>query len=238
MRRLILVAVVLAAAVLIPSSEARRPRGPVVQQMVVYANGHAKAARVRARAIHVRVHHDRCAVGRGTPLAALVLFHPGSIGLKDFGSCSSNADDAAGLFVKRIRSDSNHGQSGWVYKVGAKLGTAGAADPSGPFGHGRLRSRQRVVWFYCRLQSGTCQLTLALRVRDDGGGVVSVRVLSYDDEGHKGLVAGAAVRVGPLTGTSSADGLARFTGLAPGRYRVKALKPGLIRTYPQRVTVH
>ena len=69
--------------------------------------------------------------------------------------------DAGGLFVKSLGPDANAGQDGWVYKVGHKLGTAGAADPSGPFGHGLLKSRAQVVWFYCHFQNGSCQRTLS-----------------------------------------------------------------------------
>ena len=51
---------------------------------------------------------------------------------------------------------------GWVYKVGNKAAPAGAADPTGPFGRGLLRSRQRVTWFWCVVEpdGDGCQRTL------------------------------------------------------------------------------
>ena len=95
----------------------------------------------------------------------------------------AGARDGGGLFVGSIRGDVNRGQNGWVYKVGRRAATAGAADPSGPFGRGRLRTGQRVTWFYCRLRDGGCQRTLELKLRAEAGAVVAT-VRGYDDEGH------------------------------------------------------
>ena len=39
--------------------------------------------------------------------------------------------------MTRIAGERNRGQDGWVYKVGRRAGTAGAADAAGPFGNGR-----------------------------------------------------------------------------------------------------
>ena len=44
------------------------------------------------------------------------------------------------------------GQSGWVYSVDGKTGTAGAADPGGPFGSGTLRGSQKVLWYWCDMR--------------------------------------------------------------------------------------
>ena len=68
-----------------------------------------------------------------------------------------------------IGADLNRGQNGWVYKVGRRAATAGAADPTGAFGNGRLRRGQRVTWFYCRLRAGGCQRTLELRLSAEPG---------------------------------------------------------------------
>jgi hypothetical protein len=181
------------------------------------------------------VGRKRCGVARGTPLAALVRGKPGKIRLRDFGSCSRKARDGSGLFVKQIGPDKNRGQNGWVYKVGRKLGTAAAADPSGPFGRGRLRSGQRVVWFYCVYEKG-CQRTLVLKARPSGGGTVSVSVRSYDDFGHGAPVANATVSGGGQEAATGADGRATLS-LTPGRHLLKAEKAGLIRSFGERVHV-
>jgi hypothetical protein len=222
-----------------PSADAanRRP-APVVEHMVVFRNGTYRAKRVSSRGLRVRVGRRRCAVATGTPLAALVRARPSRrIGLKDFGSCSRrSAADSAQLFVRRIAGDVNRGNRGWVYKVGRKVGTAGAADPSGPFGRRRLRRGQRVTWFYCA-DASQCQRTLELRASAPGGGAVSVRVVAYDDQGKGVNASGAEVRLGGLTATTNADGLVSFAGVAPGRYGIRATRSGNVRTYPQRVTV-
>ena len=104
------------------------------------ATARYRAKRASTRGVLVRIGRRRCASATGTPLAALVRARPSRrIGLKDFGSCSRRARDGAGLFVRRIGPDANRGNDGWVYKVGRKVATAGAGDPSGPFGRRRLR---------------------------------------------------------------------------------------------------
>jgi hypothetical protein len=216
---------------------AKRRPAPVVEHFVVFRNGSYRAKRVSSRGLRVRVGRRRCAVATGTPLAALVRARPSRrIGISDYGSCSRSTADSAQLFVRRIAGDVNRADRGWVYKVGHKVGTTGAADPSGPFGRRRLRRGQRVTWFYCAVASN-CQRTLALRVSAPGGGAVSVRVVAYDDQGKGVNAGGAEVRLGGLTATTDAQGLASFTGVAPGRYGIRATRTGEVRTYPQRVTV-
>jgi hypothetical protein len=208
---------------------------PTVEQLVVFGDGTAVAKRVGARQVGVRVGRRRCAVGAGTPLAALVRSHVGALRLRDYGSCSTRPRDAAGLFVRGIRADRNRGQDGWVYKLGARVGSAGAADPSGPFGAGRLRPGARVTWFYCRTGPGGCQRTLALRTAPAPGGL-SVRVRGHDDRGHWVPVAGATVHAGSATATTGADGSA-LVALASGRVIVYAEAPGMVRSFGERVTV-
>jgi hypothetical protein len=203
--------------------------------MVVFRSGRTQLARVRARGVYVRVRHRRCAVGRATPLAALVRSRPGRIRLRDFGSCSLHPRDAGGLFVSAIRHDRNRGRNGWVYKVERRAGTTGAADPTGPFGHGRLRSGQRVTWFYCFLRTRGCQRSLFVRVRSESGGI-AVRVIGYDDAGRGLYVGGATVRAGSVSAVTAADGSAHIA-LAPGHYRVVARKPGLVRSFPEPAVV-
>jgi hypothetical protein len=177
----------------------------------------------------------RCTTGRGTPLSALVRSRVGSLRLLDFGSCSLSAADGGGLFVKRIRGDANRGQNGWVYKVGRRAATAGAADPSGPFGRGRLRDAQRVTWFYCRLRNGGCQRTLALRLRTEPGSLVA-SVRGYDDAGQGVAVEGASVTAGAASGLTDAAGEARLA-VPPGRYSVVARKEGAVRSFAERVVL-
>jgi hypothetical protein len=215
---------------------AAAPAEAKVRQMVVFRSGKALAKNVSPRGLRVKVGRKRCRVASRTPLAALFRSHPGHIGLKDFGSCSRNPRDATQLFVRSIRRDKNKGRRGWEYKVGRKAGTTGAADPSGPFGNGkRLRSGQRVVWFYCVLRSGGCQRTLAVRVTPDAGGL-TVKVVGYDDDGHGVTVEGATVKAGTTSGATGADGRVRLA-LPGGSYKVYAKKKGLVRSFSERAQV-
>ncbi|HEX2234476.1 MAG TPA: hypothetical protein VHG69_14055, partial [Thermoleophilaceae bacterium] len=170
-----------------------------------------------------------------TALAALLRDPPARVRLRDFGACSRRARDAGQLFVRGIGPDLNRGQDGWVYKVGPRAATAGAADPAGPFGHGRLRANQRVTWYFCRLVRGGCQRTLHLKATPEAGGV-AVTVLGYDDEGRGVRVQGATVRLGSTEQVTDANGFTRFQ-VPPGRYRAFAEKPGLVRSFTEPVAV-
>jgi hypothetical protein len=203
--------------------------------MTVFRSGAASSKTVGMMGVRVRVGQKRCAVPARSPLAALVRSRPGAIGLKDYAACSSRAADAAGLYVRSIRRDSGRGQNGWIYKVGHKQASAGAADPAGPFGRGRLRSGQRVTWFYCRYRRG-CQRTLALRAQSPGAGMLTVRVRGYDDDGKGVPVQGARVTVGGQASVTDASGNA-VLAVAPGRHVVRATKAGLVRSFGERVTV-
>jgi hypothetical protein len=205
-----------------------------VRQMVVFRDGHALAKRVSTAATTVRVGDRRCAVGDGTPLAALARSRPGGLRLRDFGACSSRPRDAAGLLVTAIGGDRNRGQRGWVYKVGRRAATAGAGDISGPFGHGRLRSGQRVTWFYC-VRATDCQRTLELRVEPMTGGAVAT-VRGYDDAGVGVPVEGARVSAAGVTGLTAADGRVQLA-LPSGVHGVVARKDGLLRSFKERVEV-
>jgi hypothetical protein len=190
--------------------------------------------RSSTRGLRVRVGRKRCAVGSRTALAALVRLRPGRIRLRDFGSCSRHARDAGGLYVSSIGREAEHGRGGWIYKVGRKAATAGAADPTGAFGSGLLRRGQRVTWFYC-LQAGNCQSTLALRARVDGTTTV-VTVRAYDDDGKGRPVAGARVVGGGASALTDSTGSARLT-LAAGRHLLHAEKRGLVRSFEEPVVV-
>ncbi|HLM10069.1 MAG TPA: hypothetical protein VK307_10175 [Thermoleophilaceae bacterium] len=208
---------------------------PRVEQMVVFRSGEALSRSVSSAGVRVQVGRRRCAAGDGTALAVLVRSRPGRLRLRDFGACSRRPRDGAGLFVQAIRSDRNRGQNGWVYKVGRKAATAGAADPAGPFGRGRLRSGQRITWFYCRLREGGCQRTLEVRATVDAGAVVA-SVRGYDDEGRGVPVDGAEVSAGALTGLTAADGTVRLE-LPAGSYRLVARREGMVRSFAERVVV-
>jgi hypothetical protein len=218
-----------------PGEPSAAQRGPVVRQMVVFRSGRAVTSRVSSRGLRARVGRKRCAVAGATALAALLRDPPARVRLLDFGSCSRRARDGGQLFVRGIGRDLNRGQDGWVYKVGRRAATAGAADPAGPFGRGRLRAGQRVTWFYCHLVRGGCQRQLELRAAPEPGGV-AVTVRGYDDEARGVRVAGATVRLGSAEQVTDAAGVARFA-VDPGSYRAFAEKAGLVRSFTERVVV-
>jgi hypothetical protein len=203
------------------------PRTVVTREVVVHASG------------------KRCAVAAGTPLAALVAARRAggpSFGVRDYGgSCSRRPADGAALFVTRVGPDTNRGRDGWAYKVGTRSGTAGAADPSGPFGNGRLRGGARITWFWCRLsRRGSCQRTLAVssRRRVDRGTQLKVRVRGYDDFGRSVPAGRAKVRLGGLTAITGSDGVAYLRAPASaGRVRLTATRRGMVRAFDRRIRV-
>jgi hypothetical protein len=226
MRRLAVPALALAALAVPGPAEAAR-RGPSVEQMVVFKSGKAKTARVRAGATTARVGPRRRSVPRATPLAALVRSRPGAITLRSF---------SGQLYVRAIGADRARGQSGWLYKVGNRLASAGAADPSGPFGAGRLRTGQRITWYYGSLQGQNGPRTLALRIVA-GSGSATATVRSYDDEGRGRPEPGVAVQAaGGTPALTSGAGTATVPAPA-GRRSFVATKAGLIRSFPVAATV-
>jgi hypothetical protein len=226
--------VALAAAVAPAAAASAAP--PRVAQLVVFRNGDAEQGSVMAAGANVRVGGKGCVVGAATPLAALLHSHLPGTRLKDYGSCSRKPADAGGLYVKRIRGDVAKGPNGWVYKVGNKVGTAGAADPSGPFGRGRLHAGARVTWFYCRMKARGCQRTLAVKPKALGGGQVKVTVKAYDDFGHPRAAAGATVFLGAESAKADSTGAATFTA-EPGTALVRAEMNGAVRSFQERVAV-
>jgi hypothetical protein len=219
-------AVVVLAALAPPAAAAAR-----IHQMVVFRDGHARTSQPSLAAATVKVGHKRCAVAGGTALAALVRSGIGPLSVRDYGSCSGRPADAASLFVSAIGSDRNKGSDGWVYKAGNVLGTAGAGDPAGPLGHGRLRAGARVTWFWCHVttRDNGCPHTLGIAVTP-GSGSLTVRVRRYDDRGKSFSAAGATVHAGSATATAGSDGLARLS-LPRGRYSVYATQATRIRSF-------
>jgi hypothetical protein len=161
--------------------------------------------------------------------------------LIDYGACSRRPADGTGLFVKALGGQVNRGLDGWVYKVGRRLATAGAADPAGPFGNGRLRRGARVTWFYCVFDAGSCQRTLVVRRRVEGN-ELSLRVTGYDDAGDGVAVAGARVvarRPGRRLRRSAStgpDGRATLR-LPRGRFVVHARRARMIRSFSAPVSI-
>jgi hypothetical protein len=214
---------------------------PRVAQLVVFRNGHSREARPTLAQTTVNVHGRRCTVGSATPLAALVHSGIGPLSLRDYGSCSKRASDAGGLFVSGIGTDRNRGSDGWVYKVGNVLATAGAADPAGPFGRGRLRNGAYVTWFWCHVSSanGGCPHTLGLTVSVSGRTLLA-RVRQYNDggKGRPDSQVTVQARNGNVvqTAQTGAGGSASLT-LGPGSYVVSATKAGRIASFSARVRV-
>ena len=120
--------------------------------------------------------------------------------------------------------------------MGRKIATAGAADPSGPFGRGRLRGGQRVTWFYGRMRGGSFQRTLELTAKQSGAGTLVVRVRGYDDEGRGVAVEGADV-ISRAAQTRDRRGGAAVLNVPPGSYVLRARKRGLIPSFGLRVMV-
>jgi hypothetical protein len=203
-----------------------------LHQMVVFRSGKARVSQPSLAQATVKVARRTCVVGAGTPLAALVHSGVGPLSLRDYGSCSGRAADAGSLFVAAIGTDRNKGSDGWVYKVGNVLATAGAGDPAGPFGRGRLRAGARVTWLWCHVSARDrgCPHTLAVSVTA-GAGALVVHVSQFDDQGKGKPASGATVHAGGHSATAGGDGVARLS-LPPGRYIVFADQPSRIRSFP------
>jgi hypothetical protein len=198
------------------------------------------AKRVPLKKRFVGIDGKRCAIGRATALSALAGTGI-SFRLVDYGACSRRARDAGSLYVRQIGPDRARGRDGWVYKVGRRSGSAGAADPSGPFGTGRpLRTGQQVLWFWCVKDArDACQRTLAVSSARSvaPGAPLAVTVRGYDEAGKGVAISGATVRVGDASALTSADGVATVTAPSAGRYAVQASKAGLVPSFPRAVTV-
>lgn len=236
-----------AAGTLALAGPAPAAAGPRVETMIVGRDGRVSFGprAVTASEATVTAGRRRCRVASGTPLAALAAARRArgpSFAVADLaGSCSARrARDSAGLFVRRVGRDRNRGQSGWVYKVGNRAGISGAADPSGPFGSGRLRRGARVLWFWCRAALA-CERSLvvspaALRVAP--GAPLPVIVRAYDDLGRGRALAGASVTLGGARTTSGVGGRILLRAPAsPGRYRLAASARGTIPAFGETIEV-
>ena len=234
MRRALLLAGLLALAVPAPAGAATVGLMVVGKDRVL-----REAAPVKLKSRSVRVGGRRCAVGRATPLSALAGTRL-KLGFRDYGSCGRSPRDAGALYVKRIGAERARGTAGWVYKVGRRAGTTGAADPSGPFGGGKLKRGARVLWFWCVQVSGTaCQRTLEVSSAPTvaPGAMLAVTVRGYDDNGRGAAVPGATVRLGSATAVSDANGVAQVAAPASGAARLTAEHAGMVRSWPRTVRV-
>ncbi|HEY3187290.1 MAG TPA: hypothetical protein VGJ70_07435 [Solirubrobacteraceae bacterium] len=222
-------------AALAPPAAAAVPRA---DQMVVFRSGKARVSHPSLAQATAKVGGRRCAVAAGTPLAALLHSGVGPLSLRDFGSCSKRPADGGSLFVSAIGPDRNKGSDGWVYKVGNVLGTAGAADPAGPFGRGRLRAGARITWFWCHVtkRDRGCPHTLTVVQLPADRGTLSVYVRQYDDHGKAAPAAGAVVHAGGKTATADSGGVARLA-LAGGHYSAFAEQAGRVRSFAKAVAV-
>lgn len=239
MRRVALLSVGVAALVagagpsVAPARSLAGPEVMVVGRTAVLAG----PSGVRAPATRVRVGGRRCRIAANTPVAFLAALRRSggpSFRLRDYGSCSSRLRDAGGLYVSRIGREGARGRAGWVYKVGRRVSSLGAADPKVAVGRGK-----RVLWFWCRSASN-CQRTLEVSApaRADPGQSVAVVVRGYDDSGRGVAVAGAEVALGDARATTDADGRATLTAPAQtGSHAITATRPGLVRSFPRWIAV-
>jgi hypothetical protein len=194
---------------------------PRVEALVVGRDGWSVGpAAVSVPALSV----GSCRLRDGLPIGVLrALGQP----FKVEGSCGA-------LYVAQVRDERERGAGGWVYKVGRRLPGRAASDAGG-----RLRSGQRVTWFWCR-KVGSCGRTLVTSARSSGGRM-RVTVVGYDDFGRGKRIPGATVlvrRVGTTTRQTHrtrADGTV-LVRVAPGaRYRVDSRRAGTVRGFPTEV---
>lgn len=233
----------IAIAVLATLAAAAPAQAARVDALVVGPHGTLRGPKaVTLKQRTVKVGHRRCAVGAKTPLSVLAALHL-KLKVRDQGACGKSPRNAGALYVAKIGRFGEKGHSGWVYKVGNRAGTSGAADPSGPFGTGhRLHGGQRVLWFWCTLNaSGGCQRTLDARPDRSSaspGQSLRVTVRGYDDSGAGVPVAGARVSLGGATAVTGADGVATLTvPAASRRLRLRATHAGLVPAFPREVSV-
>jgi hypothetical protein len=222
-RRIALLAALLVSAAAVAPAEAAGPR---VRAMVVSKSGNVVAGVKAIRLDAFR--HRGCRIGRGLPLGVLEFL---GVSYRTRGGCDS-------LYVFQAAGARASGRRGWVYKVGTRNGTAGASDPSGPFGSGRIRSGSEVVWFWCR-RALDCQRTLKVtgerRVRV--GRTLRVRVRGYDDFGRSRVIRGARVTVGRASRRTNRRGVASIRMSRRGLFRLRASKRGLVPAFPIGIRV-
>ena len=220
-------AVVLGAAVLAaPAAAPASAASPRVQARVIDKQGDVTGPRtVRVGAGRVRSGGRTCRLRAGLPVS---VFRALRVSFRVRGECEN-------LYVFKAAGDRGGGAQGWVYKVGRKLPSVSSSDPSA-----RLRSGQRVTWFWC-VRAGSCQRTLEARPAArsvSAGGTLRVTVRAYDDFGRGRPQPSALVSLGAATAVTGADGVATLTAPSTaGRYRLIAERDGLVPSFPERIAV-
>jgi len=221
-----LIAVAAGALALAPATATAQGTAPRVEAMLVARDGGIVAAGpVRVPAARV----GRCRLRAGLAVGVLAaLRRLGAPSFRATGSCDA-------LYVSRIGAQGESRLGGWVYKVGRRLPPVSASDPTG-----RLRSGQRVTWFFCE-RAGRCQRTLEIRPsarRVAPGAGLRVTVTAYDDRGRGRAASGVVVEFGDGTATTGAGGVATVRApAARGPQALQARARGLIPAYPVEVTV-
>ncbi len=243
---LFLLAAVLVTSPFIGSDATGKTNAKRVNVMVAGPNGpFAGSSLLKASATTVRAGKKRCKVAANTPLSALVASSRRSnfgFRIKDFGSCSKKlAANSSQLFVNKVGSYPNKGSDGWFFKVNDKAGTTGSADPSGPFGSGRLSSGDRVVWFYCKYKkgSGSCQRTLRLISSASArkGKTYKIKVVGYDDSKRGRAISKVRASIGGQTATTDKKGRAFLKPLRKGKFKLFASRKGMVSAFPRKVRV-
>jgi hypothetical protein len=200
--------------------------GPRVEARIIDRSGDVVGPRtVRVDQVRFRSSGRSCRLRSGSPVG--VLRELGAR-FRARGACDS-------VYVFQVGGDRGTGAQGWVYKVGRRLPSVSASDPSA-----RLRTGQRVTWFWC-VRAGNCQRTLEVvpEARTVApGGSLRVRVRAYDDFGRGRNQGGALVSLGTSTAVTAADGTATLTAPAdPGRVTLLAERDGLVPSFAERISV-
>jgi hypothetical protein len=164
-----------------------------------------------------------CRLRAGLPIDVLAALRSaaGAPSFRARGGCTA-------LYVFQVGRERERGAGGWVYKVGHKLPSVGASEPSG-----RLKGGEQVTWFWC-VNASRCQRTLEVADAQTAGDQVTVTVMSYDDRGRAAPAEGATVALGAARTTTDADGRATLTAPA-GATRVSATKKGLVPAFPVEI---
>ena len=116
----------------------------------------------------------------------------------------------------QVGPDRARGPRGWVYKVGNRAGTTGAADPCRPVRHRAAAARRPAAVVLVRAEPRRglpAHARRAARGRPPSRPVAPLRVTvrGYDDNGRGVPVAGALVRLGGAQALTGADGVATVT---------------------------
>jgi hypothetical protein len=222
MKRLALIALLL---VVPPASAA-----PVQTMVVGRSRTLLGAHTLNVTGARVTASGHRCGVPAASGLAVLAAARRAggpAFKVRQEGGCQ-------GLYVFQVGSDRARGRSGWVYKVGHATPSTGAAERTSSIGPGA-----HVVWFWCRMGSGSCQRTLEItagRVAK-AGRAQRVTVRGYDDNGRGRPVSGAVVRLGPASARTGANGVAIVRAPRRGTYRLTATRAGMVPALPLGVIV-